>query len=131
MRGRLVAWTDVYALVIMAEMKNSPWYRLSNIAFFGKMNGSINHVNILICFYFVLQQWILMWLFYLSSDPDCHVLLIAGQPINEPVVKYGPFVMNTQEEIDQVEPVYCHALAEIGSFRQVNLYTKQCMLFQR
>ena len=35
-----------------------------------------------------------------NAGSSLEVLLIAGMPINEPIVQYGPFVMNTQEEID-------------------------------
>ncbi|NTV09716.1 MAG: pirin family protein [Zoogloea sp.] len=48
----------------------------------------------------------------LESDPQAdgvtvhacggaRLLIIAGRPLGEPIVQYGPFVMNTREEIEQ------------------------------
>ena len=36
-----------------------------------------------------------------ATGDGARFILLAGRPIGEPVVQYGPFVMNTREEIDQ------------------------------
>ena len=35
------------------------------------------------------------------SDEEAHLVLIAGKPLGEPVAQHGPFVMNTDQELEQ------------------------------
>jgi hypothetical protein len=39
--------------------------------------------------------------FQLDCEGPAHVVVLSGEPIDEPVFGYGPFVMNTEEEIRQ------------------------------
>jgi len=43
---------------------------------------------------------------HLQAEQDSIVLLCHGRPFDEPIVSYGPFVMNTREEIQQAVTDY-------------------------
>jgi len=41
-----------------------------------------------------------------DSKSPLEILLLAGVPLNEPIARYGPFVMNSNEEIYQAVEDY-------------------------
>jgi redox-sensitive bicupin YhaK (pirin superfamily) len=43
-----------------------------------------------------------------AGEHDAHFLLISGKPLKEPIARGGPFVMNTQAEIQQAFDDYRH-----------------------
>lgn len=51
----------------------------------------------------------------LNATEDSIILLLSGEPINEPIASYGPFVMNTQSEIYEAIEEY-----QAGKFGVLN-----------
>lgn len=52
------------------------------------------------------EEYLISRLKILTSDKPVKFLLIAGNPLKENVVQHGPFVMNTNEEIEQAYQDY-------------------------
>jgi quercetin 2,3-dioxygenase len=46
--------------------------------------------------------------FSVQADGESIVMVLSGEPINEPIAAHGPFVMNTEEEIMQAFDDYNH-----------------------
>jgi redox-sensitive bicupin YhaK (pirin superfamily) len=38
---------------------------------------------------------------FAAGKEGARFIVISGKPVHEPIVQYGPFVMNTREQIDQ------------------------------
>jgi redox-sensitive bicupin YhaK (pirin superfamily) len=42
----------------------------------------------------------------IEANEDASILVMSGQPIDEPIARYGPFVMNTRDELIQAVQDY-------------------------
>ncbi|CAI9756834.1 unnamed protein product [Fraxinus pennsylvanica] len=76
---------------------NSFVYILEGEGIFGNSQSSpttVHHLLLLGSSGYGLEAWN-------KSSKSLRFILVGGEPLGEPVVQFGPFVMNSQEEIDR------------------------------
>ena len=56
-----------------------------------------------------------------AGENAARVLLLGGKPLREPVVQYGPFVMNTREEIEQAIADYQAGVLSKGEIGRIKI----------
>ena len=98
--------TMIHATISPGARVQLPWrsdfnslvYVLNGDAFFG-VEGRPAHMSQLVLFGDGDAVTIVANKNQESRSPNVDVVLLGGRPIREPVSWYGPFVMNTQEEL--------------------------------
>ncbi|MCZ7561483.1 MAG: pirin family protein [Burkholderiaceae bacterium] len=55
----------------------------------------------------------------IEAIDDARVLVVAGRPLNEPIAQYGPFVMNTADEIRQTLDDYRRGAFEAAAVKSL------------
>jgi len=80
------------------ENYNAFAYIISGKGLFGKDKTAVGEKNLIV---FENDGEIISIRESDDAKSPLDVLFIAGMPLNEPIVQYGPFVMNTREEIDK------------------------------
>lgn len=57
----------------------------------------------------------------LVADEESHLIILTGEPIDEPVVQYGPFVMNSRQEIEQAIADYQAGTLSRGEIGRIKI----------
>ncbi len=55
----------------------------------------------------------------IEAIEDARMLIVAGRPLNEPIAQYGPFVMNTAEQIRQTLEDYRRGAFEAAAVKSL------------
>ena len=76
-----------------AEAMLAPWSRRAQPIERTEYEARIERARALLC-----EHGADALLITAGSEPT-RLILVAGKPLNEPVAKYGPFVMNTPQQI--------------------------------
>lgn len=83
-----------YLQTIPAE-QNAFAYIIDGAAKFDSGHPAVRADNAVLFDHTADEVWIA------AAEAETNILLIAGRPLNEPVARYGPFVMNTRHELVQ------------------------------
>jgi quercetin 2,3-dioxygenase len=59
----------------------------------------------------------------IEAKDEARFLVLAGKPLREPIVQYGPFVMNTREEIEQAVQDYQSGQLSRDAIRSLKVST--------
>lgn len=54
----------------------------------------------------------------IATEAPARFILVAGRPLNEPIAQHGPFVMNTQDQIEQTLRDYRDGFFEANAVRR-------------